>query len=67
MRIGVRDRERKEVGDVEVMGDDLDRSTRRMVLEPELVLELLPLRAMKEKRGDEDTEPDVLAAGGEDT
>ena len=67
VRIGVRDRERKEVGDVEVMGDDFDRSTLRMVLEPELVLELLPLRAMKEKRGDEDTEPDVLAAGGEDT
>ena len=67
VRIGVRDRERKEVGDVEVTGDDFDRSTRRMVLEPELVLELLPLRAMKEKRGDEDTEPEVLAAGGEAT
>ena len=36
-------------------------------MEPELVLEFLPLRAMKEKRGEEDTGTDVLAAGGEDT
>lgn len=66
-RIGVKDRERNEVGDVEVTGEDFPRSTRRMVLEPELVLELLPLRGIKENRGDEDTEPDVLEAGGKTT
>jgi len=66
VRMGVSDRDRKE-GEVVAAGGDFDCLTRRTVFELELVLELLPLRVMIEKRGDEDTEPDGPAAGGDTT